>query len=47
MPSPIATVEFLGDGNAIITRANGSESLVPAGEVADVLREEYPPQPET
>lgn len=38
--SPIHIIEFIGDGNAVIRRADGSEFLVMARDVAAVLREE-------
>lgn len=39
--SPIWQIEFIGDGNAIVRRADDSETLLPASDVADFLREEF------
>lgn len=39
--SPVWQIEFIGDGNAVVRRADLSEMLLPAGEVADFLREEF------
>jgi hypothetical protein len=40
--SPIWQIEFLGDGNAIVRRTDDTEFLIPAGDVADFLRKEFP-----
>lgn len=40
--SPIWQIEFIGDGNAVVRRADLSEFLLAAGDVAEFLREEFP-----